>query len=299
MQARLFEIIYSLMDTGFARAKDLAERFEVSTRTIYRDIDSLSLAGIPVYSKRGKNGGIYLMEGFVLNKALLSEMERNEIIMGLESLAATGYENKALSKLRAVFSQKRAFVSVDHSGWAKDEKEQFELLKEAILNSKVIRFKYFNAKGESGERDVEPHKLLFKGKAWYLLAFCRRRQGARVFRLSRMKELVVLSETFDGELPDYESAEKPLVGETVFEPLKVRLEIAEELAYRVYDEFEEHEIKRQEGGGFVVDAEMIEDQWFYGYILSFGEYARVLKPVQLKNIIAGKIKKMLDCYAEN
>ena len=104
-ESRLFKIVYHLLDKGQATAPELAEKFEVSVRTIYRDIDALSGAGIPVYAEAGRNGGIHLMSDFVLDKAVLSEEEKQEILTALQSINLTNNIgiNQTLQKLSAIF----------------------------------------------------------------------------------------------------------------------------------------------------------------------------------------------------
>ena len=147
---RLFEIVYILLDKKTVTAKELSERFEVSTRTIYRDVDTLSSAGIPIYMSKGKGGGIRLLENFVLNKSVLSEREQNEILTALHGLGVTNYPevDNVLSKLSTLFNKNsQNWIEVDFSNWAGNERK-FNLIKMGILDKKVIRFEYFSSYGE-------------------------------------------------------------------------------------------------------------------------------------------------------
>lgn len=165
---RLFEIVYILLEKKSVTAKDLAERFEVSVRTIYRDIDVLSSAGIPIYASQGKGGGIALMEHFILNKSVLTEAEQDEILFALQSLTVTRNpeSDTVLSKIRSLFNKGTAadWIEVDLSPWGSDrnQKCEFTILKNSILNREVIEFEYYNAAGEKGIRRVEPVKLVCK-----------------------------------------------------------------------------------------------------------------------------------------
>ena len=163
---RLFEIVYLLLDTPNITARQLAERFEVSERTIYRDVDVLSGAGIPVYAAKGKGGGIRLLPDYVLDKSLLNENEQEAILLGLKSLAATGGEDPAVTdKLARLFHKAEAsWIEVDFSSWGRDpaEKEAFDILKAAILTARLVHLTYYNAAGEQSERVIEPVRLHFK-----------------------------------------------------------------------------------------------------------------------------------------
>jgi predicted DNA-binding transcriptional regulator YafY len=151
--SRLFEIVYILMNKKSTTAKELSEHFEVSSRTIYRDIETLCQAGIPIYTTKGKGGGISLMENFVLNKSVLSEQEQNEILSALSLFKVTTNEDsgQALSKLGALFGNKRSdWIEVDFSNWnsTEEDKHKFSLLKDSIMNYCVITFQYYNSNGE-------------------------------------------------------------------------------------------------------------------------------------------------------
>lgn len=191
---RLFEIIYILMQKKKATAKELAEKFEVSTRTIYRDIEILSRANIPVYATKGKEGGIGLLDGYVLNKSILSEEEQDQILFALQGIKKVrGKEEKdILEKLSTLFNKEiNDWIKVDFSNWEKDneQEERFDMIKKAILDKNLIKFTYYNSNGESSKRTVEPLQIWFKDKAWYLISYCRLKEDYRIFKITRVKEI--------------------------------------------------------------------------------------------------------------
>ena len=296
---RLFEIIYLLMEQKNVTAKELAKRFEVSTRTVYRDIDTLSEAGIPVYANRGAGGGIRLMDDFVLNKSLLSEGEQNDILASLQGLNAIQVPNvePVLTKLAALFGKNRtSWIDVDFSNWGggAQEREKFILLKDTILHSKVVVFDYYSAMGEKTLRTVEPLKLLFKGQGWYLYGFCRARQDYRIFKISRIKNLKSTNEIFDRAIPDTVYSETENSYKPNMIPLKLKLD--ESLAYRVYDEFEDGNTVQNEDGSFLVTIDFPEGQWMFGFLLSFGSGAEVLEPPAIRQAMAAQLKNILKKY---
>ena len=296
VNSRLFEIVYLLLEKKKVTAKELAERFEVSTRTIYRDIEVLSRANIPMYATKGKDGGIGLLEEFVLNKTVLSEEEQNQILFALQGMdKVTGQAgNDIVAKLSTIF-QKEAddWLKIDFSNWGKEgsQKEWFAILKKAILQKKLVQFIYFNTDGQKTKRTVEPLQIWFKDKSWYLVSYCRQKEDYRIFKIARMKEVEVLNEHFERTLPEPSTEQK-----RSFPTITLQLEISKEMAYRVYDEFEPNEITPKENGDFVVTVEYPENDWVYGYILSFGEAAKVLAPKTAKMRIKESLKKMLKKY---
>lgn len=292
-ESRLFKILYHLLDKGQATAPELAERFEVSVRTIYRDIDALSGAGIPVYTEAGRNGGIHLLNDFVLDKAVLSEAEKQEILAALQSIHITRNMDgsRTLQKLSALFQlHSENWLEVDFSRWGNPgyDNETFELLKSAVIRHRSVKLRYAGSYEEIRERTVQPYKLVYKAKAWYLQAFCTEKQDWRIFKLNRILELEALEEgfsqlnppgpieTFEGEYP------------------KVTLRFPKEMSYRVYDEFDKAQIQRQENGDLVVSANMPEDPWLIGFLLSFGTRVDILSPAHLKEAVAEQAKLIYE-----
>ena len=293
---RLFEIIYILMQKKKVTAKELADKFEVSTRTIYRDIEILSRANIPVYATKGKEGGIGLLEGYVLNKCILSEEEQNQILFALQGMKKVrGKEEKnILEKLSTLFNKEiNDWIKVDFSNWEKgnEQEERFDMIKTVILNKNLIKFTYYNSNGERSKRIVEPLQIWFKDKSWYLISYCRLKEDYRIFKITRIKEIEILQKHFERNLPKEKKEEKYSL-----KNISLELEINKEMTYRVYDEFENREITKKEDGNFIVNVEYPENEWIYGYILSFGEYAKVLKPEYAKTIIKDKLQKTLKNY---
>ncbi|MCL2842143.1 MAG: YafY family transcriptional regulator [Oscillospiraceae bacterium] len=295
---RLFEILYILLDKKSIPAGELAAHFGVSTRTIYRDVDALGLAGIPVYTEKGKGGGIRLLPDFVLNKSILSAEEQDEILSALHGLSniKTADTNQILQKLSTVFNKPTTnWLEVDFSGW-NHEHDFFHDFKTAILERRVVRFDYYNSYGEKRHRHVEPIQLWFKSRAWYLKAFCLTKRGVRLYKLSRIKNLTVTDEIFEPqdfpELTDTPDG----AGERGQEMIALRLRIAPEMAYRVFDDFYESMVERQPDGSFLATVTWPEDEWVYGFLLSFGESIEILEPVHIRDIIKEKAQKIAEKY---
>lgn len=276
---RLFEIIYLLMDRRRMTAGELAAHFEVSKRTILRDIDTLTAAGIPLYTMQGKGGGIAIMDGFVLNKAVLTETEQNRILFALQGLSAAQNNDDAevLSKIQSLFQKSSgAWIEVDFSRWGTTmyDRNKFDTLKNAILTRTVISFRYISSYSEETQRAVYPLKLVFKSRAWYLQGFCLGREDYRTFKINRMLDVCETEEHFPaGYTPPPLEASNPPAS-----TVRMVLEFSPYVAYRVYDEFDEGCIERREDGYLYVSAAMPEDEWLYGYLRSFGKGVRVISP---------------------
>lgn len=295
-ESRLFQILYYLLGRGQATACELAEKFEVSTRTIYRDIDKLSSAGIPVYTTTGHGGGVQLVENFVLKQALLSKEDMQNILIGLQSLSAACLPeaDAVIAKLQAIFQMQTSnWIEVDYSRWgcsAEREKSSFELLKKAIQDRYQIQFQYYNSTGEFSERGCYPLKLIYKDKAWYLSAFCLKRKGIRLFRISRMRKLELTDQHFEEILREEQpSSSKPPENHL----MEMELSFSKEMAYRVYDSFDE-DVITQSGEKLIVKVAMPEDEWLYGFLMSFGDKLTVLDPPYLKEELKKRIQMALN-----
>ncbi|MCI8973837.1 MAG: YafY family transcriptional regulator [Lachnospiraceae bacterium] len=300
---RLLGMIYILMRQGTVTAAELAERFEVSVRTIYRDMDTLSAAGIPIYAKKGKNGGICLTEQFVLNKMLLTKDEQQEILSGLVSLRETKAEagENILQKLGEFFRTDPVdWLAIDLSDWSGSRVQLYENIKNAILARRLLQFDYYGKNGQMRRRTVEPVKLLFKEYTWYLKAYCRERKDWRLFKLFRIKRLSVQEETF---VPRAEciSQEDAQQGHEIQMGLNMNMTVVDvridkREAYRVYDRFEEEEIEVLPDGNFMVHFHLTMDDWGYGVLLSFGPSAEVLAPEAVRQEMKRRVQQMAKWY---
>lgn len=303
---RLLGMIYVLLNKETVTAKELAEHFEVSIRTIYRDIEVLSQAGIPIYARKGKNGGICLMEQFVLNKMLITPREQQEILSALLSMKETNAteEKEILQKLGNFFkTEPMNWISIDFSDWGDGQKQLFEDIKKAILTQRVISFDYYGQNRAMSRRTVEPVQLLFKEYTWYLRAYCRERNAFRTFKLTRIRKMEELEENFKSKevwLEEKTDSEKQQDVKTsnVYAPL-IALWIDKKEAYRVYDRFSEADIEILEDGNFLVRVVFPLDEWVYGLILSFGASVKVLEPLEIQQEIKKRISDMQKNYAED
>lgn len=291
---RLFKILYYVLEKGKVTANELAEKYEVSIRTIYRDIDVLSSAGIPIYATQGKGGGIEIADDFVLKKSFLSENEQEQILIALKGLELTNkeYENELLTKLTALFKTKNTnWIEVDFTNWqrSKSYDELFKDIKSAIINKNIVRFIYFSSNKKETSRKVKPIRLLFKGWDWYVYAFCLSRNDFRYFKLSRIKEFEILPNTFEDDFDSIVLKKEIEYEETVF----VKVKFDREMAFRVYDEVSSA-IEEDEDGSLYATVELPNDYNLYNYIFSYGDAAEVLEPKEIRD----KIKNIINIIAK-
>ena len=193
---RLIGILSILLQEEKTTAPELAERFEVSRRTINRDIEDLCKAGIPIKTAQGTGGGISIMDGYRMDRTLLTSKDMQVILAelrSLDSISGSSYYSQLMEKIQAgtsEFISGRDSVLIDLSSWYRDSlAPKIETIQDAIGDRQLISFRYYAPSGE-GERTVEPYYLVFRWSSWYLWGWCADRRDYRLFKLNRMDKVV-------------------------------------------------------------------------------------------------------------
>ena len=303
---QLFEFVYILIDKKQVTAKEMSKRFGVSTRTIYRWIEALSLSGIPVYSLKGRSGGIAISENYKLDKTLLSEEERLAIVSSvkaLESLSGNpaslvNANIKAAEKLSHLVQNDTDWLEVDFAPWSPEGSEVrnlFSILRDSILKKRQISFDYFTGDGRSERRTVHPWKLVFRGQSWYLFGWCTSRKAERFFKLTRMRNLMMTSK--EANISINMAASQPAQpGEYSAPLIQVKAKITKEKISYLMDSFICTEIKPQKNGYVNVTFTAPDTTWLYEILLSFGAQIKILSPAKLKKKISKTAQNISDLY---
>ncbi len=293
---RLFRILYYILEKEKVTANELADKFEVSVRTIYRDIDSISSVGVPIFTTQGKGGGIKIDNEFILNKSLFDANEKEQIIAALQGLEKTNeaYKSELITKLSALFKIKNSnWIEIDFTSWGSNNTYQdlFNTLKIAIINKNIISFSYNSSKGEKINRKVKPIRLLFKEQDWYLYAFCLLRNDFRYFKLSRMKDLEVLATNYEDNFENIVLKREIKYENTV----NIKLKFNKSVAFRVYDGFN-GAIEEDEKGNLYVEIKIPNNYKLYNYIFSFGANVEILEPEEIRNQFKNIIDELAKKY---
>lgn len=291
---RLFQLVYLLLERGNMTAPKLAEALEVSVRTVYRDVETLSMAGVPVYATAGKHGGISLAEGYRFDKTLLSDAEQNQLLFAVQSLKAADQRvDTLLSKLGTAFrKQPHDWIAVDFSRWGLHDvdSKRFERLRNAILERQVLQLTYCGTSGETTQRSIHPLRLIYKDKHWYLQGYCLHAKDFRLFKVSRILKLTptgeIFTQNYEGEIPPLE------ISPPSYANTHLKLKISGRLAFRVYDEFDPKSITPQPDGTLLVEVQFPMDSWVVGYLFSFGINVEVLEPPELRQQLADYAEKI-------
>ena len=292
---RLFRILYYILEKEKVTANELADKFEVSVRTIYRDIDSISSIGVPIFTTQGKGGGIKIDNEYILNKSLFDANEKEQIIAALQGLEKTNkvYKSELITKLLALFKIKNSnWIEIDFTSWESNNTYQdlFNTLKIAIINKNIISFSYNSSKAEKINRRVKPIRLLFKEQDWYLYAFCLLRNDFRYFKLSRIKDLEVLAINYEDNFENIVLKREIKYENTV----NIKLKFNKSVAFRVYDEFKA--IVEDKKGNLYVEMKIPNNYKLYNYIFSFGANVEILEPKEIRNQFKNMINKIAKKY---
>lgn len=292
---RLIGILSVLLQQDKVTAPSLAERFEVSRRTINRDIEDLCRAGIPIATTQGAGGGISIMEGYKLDRTLLTSSDMQAIVAGLRSLDSVSGGNRYARLMEKLSLEASGLITgdqhilIDLSSWHKESlSPKIDIIHGAIAYRRLLSFTYSNQSGES-VREIEPYHLVFRWTDWYVWGWCREKEDYRLFKLKRMKELHC-----DGR--EYEKRAVPppdLSDQRVFPPrVQLRAVFEPDCRWRLEEEYGEDCFVEREDGKLLCTVSFTQQEYLLRWILSFGDKAELLEPQYLREELL-KIGKAL------
>ena len=298
---RLIGILSILLQEEKTTAPELAERFEVSRRTINRDIEDLCKAGIPIKTAQGAGGGISIMDGYRMDRTILTSKDMQMILAGLRSLdsvSGSRYYGQLMEKLQtgsSEFISGRDSMLIDLSSWYKGTlAPKIEVIQNTIENRHLLDFEYYAPSGES-VRTIEPYYLVFQWSSWYVWGWCVMRKDFRLFKLNRMDKVTSSERTFERRevpMPDL-SNEKIFPG-----GIRVKALFTPDAKWRLVEEFGPHCFTEAEDGRLLFSADYTDMENLVTWILTFGEKAEVLEPAEvrgaLKHIAEATLKKYME-----
>lgn len=294
---RLIGILTILLQNNKVTAPVLAERFEVSRRTILRDIDVLCQAGIPIVTTQGGDGGIAIMDGYKINKNVLTVSERENLIAalkGLDTVSKTAISEKLMDKID--LNNKSVAVNdsmiINLSSHYKDSlSEKISLLKKAISDKMVVEFDYYYAKGDT-HRVIEPYFVEFRWNGWYILGWCKKRKDFRRFKLNRLWELKVTDEEFS--LRDI-SVEQANAGNDFVEPYNMIIKFNKNVKFRLIDEYGLCCYEEKEDC-LMMNFTYSNKDYAFDWVLSFADKAEIVEPLETRLEFENIIKSTLSRY---
>ena len=296
---RLIGILSLLLQNDMVTAPELAEEFEVSRRTINRDIEALSKAGIPIRTLQGAGGGISIMEGYRMDRTLLTSKDMQMILAGLRSLdsvSGSSYYGQLMEKIQSGSSEYisgRDSILIDLSSWYKGSlAPKIETIQDAIENRRLLNFKYYAPSGDS-ERTIEPYYIIYKWAGWYVYGWCLKRNDFRLFKLNRMDRVIKTDDSFNCRnvpAPDL-SAEKAfprnIILKALFDP---------DMKWRLVEEFGPDCYEIQEDGRLLLVKDYSDMENLTMWMLTFGDKVEVLEPMEVREKLKSIANTMIKTY---
>lgn len=296
-----------LLDKKRIGAQELADMFEVSPRTIYRDIDAINMAGIPVRGASGVGGGFEIMQEYKVDKKVFSADDLSALLMGLSSLSGMIRGDElvhALAKVKSFIPADRAKeielkvnqICIDLSPWMGNRNIQpyLETIKSALQENKLLSFEYIAHHGNKTARTAEPYQLVLKGNHWYLQGYCRIRNDFRLFRLSRMSNLQMKEEIFAPR--DYQKPQ--LDFDSILETMqtKIKIRIHRSVMDRVLDFCTYEDFSPDGNEYYIVNFPFIDNEYHYDILLSFGDKCECLEPLHVREKMKRRIHDIVAIY---
>ena len=296
---RLIGILSILLQKDMVTAPELAEHFEVSRRTINRDIEALSKAGIPIQTLQGSGGGISIMNGYRMDRTILTSKDMQMILAGLRSLdsvSGSGYYGQLMEKIQTGSSELisgRDSVLIDLSSWYKTSlAPKISTIQDAIENRHILDFYYYAPSGES-ERSIEPYYVVFKWTSWYVYGWCLKRKDYRLFKLNRMDKVRETVNSFvcrNAPVPELSSElvyPRNIILKALFDP---------DMKWRLVEEFGPDCYEVQKDGRLLLIRDYSDMENLTMWMLTFGDKVEVLDPPELRDKLKNMAESMIKIY---
>ena len=304
---RLVSIIMILLDKERIGAQELADMFEVSPRTIYRDIDSINMAGIPVRGASGVGGGFEIMPEYKIDKKIFSTTDLSAILLGLSNLSnmVRGDEIvNALAKVKSFIPTDRAKdielkanqIYIDLSPWMSNRNIQpyLEIIKTALQESRLLTFEYSDRYGNKTVRTAEPYQLVLKNSDWYWQGYCFKRNNFRLFKISRISNLQIQAESFTPR--DYQKPQLDFADILATMQIKIKIRIHKSVMDRVLDFCSYEHFSPDGNEHYIVSFPFIENDYYYNILFSFGDKCECLEPLHIRTEMKRRLHDMAAIY---
>ncbi len=304
---RLVSIIMILLEKERIGAQELADMFEVSSRTIYRDIDTINMAGIPIYSAPGVGGGFEIMEKYKIDKKVFSTGDLSAILMGLTNLSTMIRGDElvnALAKVKSFIPADKAKdielkvnqIYIDLSPWLGNRNIQvyLEIIKSSLLENKLLSFEYADRYGNKTARTAEPYQLVLKNSHWYLQGYCLKRNDFRLFKISRISKLLIQEGFFTPR--DYQNPQLDFADVLATMQTKIKIRIHKSVMDRVLDYCTYEDFSSDGNEHYIVSFPFIENEYYYNILFSFGDKCECLEPLHIRTEMKRRIHDIATLY---
>lgn len=304
---RLVSMIMILLEKERIGAQELADMFEVSPRTIYRDIDTINMAGIPIYSVPGVGGGFEIMKQYKIDKNIFSASDLSAILMGLSNFSTMirGDElANALAKVKSFIPAdqardielKSSQILIDLSPWIGNRNigAHLEMIKTALQENRLLSFEYADRHGRKTARKAEPYQLVLKSNHWYVQGYCLKRNDFRLFKLSRISNLQIQKKEFVPR--DYKKPQLDFDNTLDTIQRKIKIRIHQSILDRVLDFCAYENVSPDGEAHYIVHFPFVENDFYYNILLGFGAQCECLEPSHIRREMKRKIHDLAVLY---
>ncbi len=305
---RLLGIVLLLLNRQKMTAPELAARFEVSVRTIYRDIEAIDAAGIPIVSHQGVGGGFCIMDSYKLDRQVLTPDEMLSMLAALKGIGTALGDRRVLNSKEKIeslmprgdLSRLTDELRIEFLPWGHQQRQDLLLqsVQRALAERRLIRFTYFNSRGDQLARIVEPMTLVFRGSAWYLYGYCRLKEDYRLFKISRIRELTEETTVFERRDKSYDEFADRSERRTEAVMADIVLRFSPAVRFSAEDFFDPESVEVLEDGHVLVRTALPESEWVYGMIMSYQENVEVVSPRRVREIVRDKALRLAEQHGD-
>lgn len=305
---RLIAIVMLLLTREKIGGKQLAEMFEVSLRTIYRDIESINRAGIPIVTTPGTSGGIGIMKEYKVEKGIFTTTDITAMLMGLGFISNTLSSEEianTLAKIQSFIPEEQRHeitlkanqIAIDLSSWmGGDLTAKIEMIRSALDSRRVLSFLYWNRHGEKAPREMEPHRLLFKGNHWYVQGYCLTKKDFRLFKLSRISDIEITPDTFEPRvIPPAFSDFTDTMSQKMID---IELLVHGSILDRILDYCSEKDVAPADDNFYRVHFNFVEDDYGYGILMSFGDKCVCTNSPHVRRELHKRLSHAIKAYKD-
>lgn len=304
---RLIAIIMILLERDKVSASELANMFEVTPRTIYRDLDSINQAGIPIVAVSGPGNGVSILKSYKIEKHLFSTSEITALLMALGSIQSNLPSKEittALAKVKGMvppdkqeeLNFKTNQIKIDFSPWlySGSVAQRIQLIQNAMEHQFHLKFEYKNGKHERSMREMEPYCLLLKGEDWYVQGYCLMRHDFRTFKILRMQNINVIEKRFKRRQLPFEQKKQTHFGNETL--IKVTLRVHEDLVDKIISRFGEECLSEEKPNYYIAQVYMPISDLAARYLLSYGDKCECIEPASMRDKMFKVSQKLYQMY---
>lgn len=297
---RLYAITVYLLNHKRTSAGRLAKYFEVSLRTIQRDMDSLCLAGIPVIAISGAAGGYEISDSFRIDKEFATSDDYSCILTALQGLISATDDPKAkhtLEKIARVSAPSVGSIILDFSVLREGDPAALQLLQRAVTQKRTVTFNYTNNDNRSSMHSAEPIAVIYRWYAWYLLAYSKVSDDYRTYKLMRMRDPAITDEPFTREHASAEEILKHADQTDSRRYVDIRVICKKEAISRVTEYLSGTVLERYENGSALMNLTVVEnEQLWIGTFLSLGDAVEVIAPEAIRQRLLASAEQIVSLY---